>query len=97
VTCASDTSTALQLLHTKGISGSARLQRFEMATLLAMHLRHGVTVEQAIQGLSEIITESQQSRNIGQPAELRLKLNTYLNWVYGTQTRLRLLFSDTRT
>jgi hypothetical protein len=60
-----------------------------------MHLRRGVTVEQAIQGLSEIIMESQQPRNIGQPAELRLKLNIYLNWVYGAQTRLRLLFSDT--
>jgi rRNA-processing protein FCF1 len=60
-----------------------------------MHLRHGVTVEQAIEGLSGIITESQQPRNMGQPAELRLKLNTYLNWVYGAQTRLRLLFSDT--
>jgi hypothetical protein len=60
-----------------------------------MHLRHGATVERAIQGLSEIITESQQPRNIGQPAELRVKLNTYLNWVFSAQTRLRLLFSDT--
>ena len=58
-----------------------------------MHLRHGATVERAIQGLSEIITESQQPRNIGQPAEP--KPNTYLNWVYSAQIRLRLLFSDT--
>jgi rRNA-processing protein FCF1 len=59
-----------------------------------MHLRHGVNVEQAIQALSEIITESQQPRNMGH-AELRPKLNAYLNWVYSAQTRLRLLFSDT--
>jgi hypothetical protein len=58
-----------------------------------MHLRRGVTVEEPIQGLSEIITESQQPRNI-RHAELRPKLNAYLNWVYSAQTRLRLLFSD---
>jgi rRNA-processing protein FCF1 len=60
-----------------------------------MHLRHGVTVEQAIQGLSEIITESQRTRSIGPSIALRAKLNSYLNWVYGAQARLRLLFSDT--
>jgi hypothetical protein len=80
----------MRLVHTEEVTSWTRLQRVEMATLQAMHLRHGVTVEQAVQGLSEIITESQQPRNIGQPAELRLMLNIYLNWVYSAQTRLRL-------
>jgi rRNA-processing protein FCF1 len=60
-----------------------------------MRLRHGVTVEHAIQELSEIVMESQQPRNTGQPVDLRVKLNGYLNWVYAAQTRLRLIFSDT--
>jgi hypothetical protein len=60
-----------------------------------MRLRHGVTVEQAIQALGEIITESQQPRNIRQPSDLRIKLNSYLNWIYGAQIRLRSIFADT--
>ena len=60
-----------------------------------MRLRHGVTVEQAIRALDEIVMESQQPRNVGQPADLRVRLNSYLNWVYGAQTRLRLIFTDT--
>ena len=64
-----------------------------MATLWAMRLRHGVTVEQAVQGLGEIIRESQPP-NVATPSDLRVKLNSYLNWVYGAQARLRLLFAD---
>jgi rRNA-processing protein FCF1 len=61
-----------------------------------MRLRHEVTVEQAIQALGQIIQESLQPRNIAaQPPDLRVKLNSYLNWVYGAQTRLRSIFADT--
>jgi hypothetical protein len=58
-----------------------------------MRLRHGLTVEQATGALGEIIRESFQPRNIGVP-ELRVKLNGYLNWVYGAQLRLRSIFAD---
>lgn len=54
-----------------------------------MRLRHGVTVEQAIQELDQIIRDSLQTRNIGAPESPRVKLNSYLNWVYGAQIRLR--------
>ena len=60
-----------------------------------MRVRLGVTVEQAIHELHEIVMESQQPRNVGQPQDLRVKLNSYLNWVYTAQTRLRLSFADT--
>jgi hypothetical protein len=60
-----------------------------------MRLRRGVTVDQTIQGLSEIITESQRPRNSGPQVNPRIQLNAYLNWVYSAQARLRLLFSDT--
>ena len=60
-----------------------------------MRLRHGVTVEQAIEALGEIIQESSQPRNIGVP-DLRVKLNGYLNWAYGAQVRLRSIFADSR-
>jgi rRNA-processing protein FCF1 len=66
-----------------------------MATLWAMRLRHGATVGQAIQALDGIIQESLQTRNIGAQA-LNVKLNSYLNWVYGAQTRLRSIFADTK-
>jgi rRNA-processing protein FCF1 len=58
-----------------------------------MRLRHGVTVEQAIEALGEIVQESSQPRNIGVP-DLRVKLNGYLNWAYGAQVRLRSIFAD---
>jgi rRNA-processing protein FCF1 len=58
-----------------------------------MRLRHGVTVEQAVQELGEIIQDS-QPQNAGAPPDLRVKLNSYLNWVYGAQARLRLSFAD---
>ena len=60
-----------------------------------MRLRHGVTVEQAIQALDQIIRDSLQTRNIGAPESPRVKLNSYLNWVYGAQNRLRSVFADT--
>ena len=61
-----------------------------------MRLRHGVTVEQAIQALVEISQDSLQPRNItGQAPDLRVKLNSYLNWVYGAEARLRPIFADT--
>jgi rRNA-processing protein FCF1 len=60
-----------------------------------MRLRHGVTVERAIQTLGEIIQDSQQPRNIPGQQDLRIKLNAYLNWVYGAQARLRPVFADT--
>jgi rRNA-processing protein FCF1 len=61
-----------------------------------MRLRHGATVEQAIQALDQVIQESLQPRNIaGQAHDLRVKLNSYLNWVNGAQVRFRLVFADT--
>ncbi len=68
-----------------------------------MRLRHGVTVEQAIQALGEIIQESLQPRDIGADvqgnvavrAQVPVRLNGYLNWVYGAQARLRCIFADT--
>jgi rRNA-processing protein FCF1 len=61
-----------------------------------MRLRHGMTVEQAIQALAQIIQESLQPRNIAtQPPDLRVKLNSYLNWVNSAQARLRSVFADT--
>jgi rRNA-processing protein FCF1 len=61
-----------------------------------MRLRHGATVEQAIQALDQIIQESLQARNIAaQPPDLRVKLNSYLNWVNGAQARLRSVFVGT--
>lgn len=65
-----------------------------MTTLWAMRLRHGATVGQAIQALDGIIQESLQTRNIARQA-FDVKLNSYLNWVYGAQTRLRSIFADT--
>ena len=60
-----------------------------------MRLRHGVTVEQGIQALDQIIRDSLQTRNIGAPESPRVKLNGYLNWVFGAQIRLRSVFADT--
>jgi hypothetical protein len=60
-----------------------------------MRFRHGVTVEQAIQELEQIIRDSLQTRNLGTPESPRVKLNSYLNWVYGAQIRLRSVFADT--
>lgn len=59
-----------------------------------MRLRHGVTVEQAIQGLDTIIRDSLQPRNIA-GSEPRVKLNSYLNWIYGAQAHLHSIFADT--
>jgi hypothetical protein len=60
-----------------------------------MRLRHGVTVEQALQELDQIIRDSLQTRNIGAPESPRVKLKSYLNWVYGAQIRLRSVFANT--
>lgn len=60
-----------------------------------MRLRHGVTVEQAIQEPDQIIRDSLQARNIGAPESPSVKLNSYLNWVYAAQLRLRSVFADT--
>jgi rRNA-processing protein FCF1 len=58
-----------------------------------MRLRQGVTVEQAVQVLEQIIGESAQPRSSTVP-DLRVKQNAYLDWVYGAQTRLRAIFAD---
>jgi rRNA-processing protein FCF1 len=58
-----------------------------------MRLRHGVTVEQAVQALEDIMLESATPRNSTMP-DLRVRQNSYLNWVYGAQTRLRAIFAD---
>ena len=59
-----------------------------------MRIRHGVTVDSAIKALDEIISRSQEPRNV-MAEEPVLRLNSYLSWVDTTQTQLRTVFADT--
>ncbi len=59
-----------------------------------MRIRHAVTVDSAIKALEEIISRSQEPRNI-LAEEPVLRLNSYLNWVDAAQTQIRYVFADT--
>src|SRR5258708_5446112 len=59
-----------------------------------MHLRRGVTVEQAIGALAQRISDSQQA-SASNASGAEVKRQTYLNWVNTTQVHLRTVFSDT--
>lgn len=59
-----------------------------------MRLRHGVTVEQAISALDEVIRRSNDPRTFGLH-EVESKLNQYLTWVNAPQVQFRAVFADT--
>ena len=60
-----------------------------------MRLRHGVTVEQAINALDEVIRRSNDPRTFGLH-EVRSKLNQLLwTWVNASQGQFRAVFADT--
>jgi rRNA-processing protein FCF1 len=59
-----------------------------------MHLRRGVTFEQAIGALAQRISDSQQA-SASNASGAEVKRQTYLNWVNTTQAHLRTVFSDT--
>ena len=57
-----------------------------------MHLRHGVTVEQAVTALNEAIMETVHVTSSVVQAEH--KRQAYLNWADATLQRVRTMFSD---
>jgi hypothetical protein len=61
---------------------------------MLMHLRHGVTVEQAVTALHEAIRDTVHVTSSVVQAEQ--KRQAYLNWADATLQRVRTVFSDSQ-
>lgn len=57
-----------------------------------MRIRHGVTVQMAVDAIESIRSSSQQARSMRTASN---KLDLYLSWVDASQTHLRTIFADT--